>query len=284
MRGKTVLIEGSDGWMGRILAQRFRESGARVLTTSRRAGSGDKDCSFLDLEQDVRAWRPPGPVDVAVLCAAVTSLKKCKDDPAGTSAVNVRNTLAVASTLLDAGAFVVFPSTNLVFNGTVPYRREEAEPCPVSEYGRQKAEAERKLLDLDARRVALMRFTKVLGPGLALFDGWVQSLRAGQEIRPFEDYVMAPVSLGFAVGVVLRVAEARAAGVVHVSADRDVTYAEAARQLAGRMSVDGRLVAPVRSGDPSAPRHTVLDVTRMKREFGIQAPPVTEALEAVIAR
>lgn len=285
MRGKTVLIVGSDGWMGQALARRFREAGARVLRTTRRPDPKDGESSFLDLERDNGAWRPAAAVDAAILCAAVTSLKRCKDDPEATSRINVVQTAGIAATLVAGGSFVVFPSTNLVFDGSAPGPEESAPTCPATEYGRQKAAAERRLLALDSRRVAILRFTKVLGPGLTLFDGWLRSLRAGESIRPFDNFVMAPVSLSLAAETVVRVVEAGTAGILHLSADRDLSYADAARHLAARLSADARLVQPVPAGAEveAIPRHTTLGGTRLSGEVGIEPPPPTQALDALIS-
>lgn len=287
LQGKTVLIEGADSWMGRSLAPAFRSVGAKVLTTSRRPKAGDPDCLLLDLNGKVRDWRPPGPVDVAVLCAGVTSQKQCRDHPARSAEVNVEATVQVAATLVAAGALVVFPSTNLVFDGSVPHPSESAATCPKTEYGRQKEEAERRLLSLDPARVAILRFTKILGPGLDLFEGWLRGLRAGEVLHPFEDLVMAPISLPFAATAILRSAEKRLSGVLHVSADRDLSYAEAARSLAARLGLDARQVQPTTSVSAgvaleAVPRHTALDARKCERELGITAPQPTDALKALL--
>jgi dTDP-4-dehydrorhamnose reductase len=288
LRGKTILIVGAEGWVGRALARRFQDSGARILRTSRRPAAEGPDCTVLDLAGDVRAWRPPGTVDAAVLCAAVSSLKRCKEDPGGSRDINVLKTVRIAETLLAGGARVVFPSSSLVFDGLTPFEGESAPTCPRTEYGRQKVDAERRLLALDPARVAILRFTKIVGPGLPLFDGWLRSFRSGEVCCPFEDLRLAPVSLSLMAEAVGRVVDGGRAGVFHVSAAQDVSYADAALHLAARLSADGRLVQPVSSISAGAdlehiPRHAALGAKRLSEECGIAPPRATDALDELIS-
>ena len=133
--------------------------------------------------------------------------------------------------------------------------RETDEPtCPMTEYGRQKAEAEAALLapyaplasgapGASGGDVLVVRLTKVVTPG-DLFDQWRKDLLAGKTIRPFSDMPVAPVSLEAAATVLAELAATGASGIRHVSAPRDISYAEAARRLAERLGVSPDLVRP----------------------------------------
>jgi dTDP-4-dehydrorhamnose reductase len=283
--GDTTLVIGADGTIGRALVRRFRQVGRSVVCTSRRRETGT-DSLHLDLAEDVSGWRPPPGVSVAYLCAAITSLEKCRTDPAHAALVNVQHTVAVARRLVEAGAFVVFLSTNLVYDGSVPFRRAEEPVCPRTVYGTLKARAESQLLALGGR-VAVVRLTKVVAPGMALLRGWVQALGDGKEIRPFSDLVMAPVPLGFVVEVLDHVGQGRRGGIVQVSAERDISYAEAGRYVAAKVAADLGLVRPVPSSEAGVklegvPAHTTLDVTRLRESLGLQPPPVWQAVDSVL--
>ena len=54
----------------------------------------------------------------AVLCAGITSLAVCRQDPQACRRINVENSLAVLRQLAGTGTFVVALSTNLVFDGS----------------------------------------------------------------------------------------------------------------------------------------------------------------------
>ena len=65
---------------------------------------------------------------------------------------------------------------------------------PITEYGRQKAEVERRISKLGSS-VSIVRFTKILGQVYPLFSSWLKTLQENKPIHPFSDMYMAPVDL-----------------------------------------------------------------------------------------
>jgi dTDP-4-dehydrorhamnose reductase len=248
--------------IGAALARGLRAAGRRVLATSRRATPG-AEVMRVDLDSPPTVWDGP-PVSAAYLCAAVTRLDACRRDPAGAARVNVDGATRLARLLAGQGAYVVYLSTNHVFDGTRPYRRPDEPTCPLNEYGRQKAAAEERILRL-GESAAVLRLTKVLGERVALFDAWMEALRSGERVRPYSDLSMAPVPLPAVMACLARLGRLRLPGVHHLSGNRDVSYAAVARAAAALAGADGKLVAPVavRAADPGAdppPRYTTLAV------------------------
>ena len=272
------LIVGGDSTIGSALA---RSAGRRAICTSRRPASDN--VLSLDLAGDPASWVLPERVDVAFLCAAVTSIKVCRSQPVETRLVNVERTVHLAERLTARGAFVVLLSTNQVFDGSKPYRSAEESPCPLTEYGRQKADAERAILAMGG---AAVRFTKVMAGVPALFLAWEEALTKGEPISPFADMVFSPVPLAFAVDALIAVGTRRVGGIVQVSGDCDVSYADAARRLAERLNADPGLVQPAfvasRGIAPeAAPRHTTLDTSGLAG-IGLRVPLVSETLGSSI--
>ena len=96
---------------------------------------------------------------------------------------------------------------------------------------------------------------------------------------------MAPVSLNLVTDLLVRAGAAGMAGILQVSADRDITYEAAALHLAARLGVARERVQAVPSCDMTEPlpRHTTLDTPRLRQELGLEAPPATAALDSLIA-
>jgi len=268
--------------LGGALTASLSASSADVVGTALQPSGHTADCLRLDLTEPREAWPIPDRVAVAYLLAAIPSLEACRRDPAGSRLINVERTLTLARLLSERGARVVFPSTNLVFDGEVPRRASDDPASPRTEYGRQKAEAERLLLAL-GDRITIVRLTKVVAPAMPLLARWRDALGRGETIRPFTDMVMAPIPLDFVVRVFRAVGTTPLPGILQVSADRDVTYAEAAIHLAARLGFPQERVQPTPStaaalGLEAVPRHTTLDTGRLRQEMGLQPPDVWEAL------
>lgn len=273
-----MLVIGADSLIGEAVMAHYAE--AEVMGTSRRDRPGRL---ALDLAAPPTDWTLPPGVAIAFLCAAMTGQADCEREPELARRINVGATVHLAERLVADGAFVIFLSTTLVFNGTAPWRRPDEPTAPASTYARLKAEAEVRLLALGPR-VAVARITKILGPKTPLILGWMAALGRGETIRPFDDMVLAPLSPAFAATALGRVAAGRTAGIVHISAAADITYADAARHLARRQGIPMDRVRPVSRRtcgvpDAAAPAHTTLDTRRMVEELGLIPPAPYEALD-----
>ena len=144
--------------------------------------------------------------------------------------MNVEGTLALAEKLVRQGTHVVFPSTNLVLDGLRPTSRP-TRPTPRKPSTGGKRPRPNSVCG-NCRALAWCGSPRSWDAATPLLLGWIAALRKGEAIRPFSDMPLAPVPLDFAVEALVAVAAARAEGVVQVSAEEDITYAEAARFVA----------------------------------------------------
>lgn len=277
-----VLVVGADGTIGEAVAARLEAAGVAVMRTSRRGTTGSIP---LDLAALSASWKPPPETTAAVLCAAVTSTDACRDRPEECGRVNVEATVDLGRRLAEAGARIVFLSTNMVFDGTVPFTPAVAVRCPRTAYGRMKAEAEDRLLALGAG-TTVVRLTKVMGRALPVIDRWRGALGRGEAIRPLSDLVLAPVSLDLAAGVIAAAAREALGPVLQVSARADVSYADVARRLAARWGFASERVLPVTVAESGVrlehvSLHTTLDASAVRDRLGITPPDPWTAIDEV---
>lgn len=277
------LIVGADGLVGDALLTHLQCSGKPVLGTSRRRPSADKSYLFLDLGGDLSNWSCPKPVSVAYLCAGITKISDCEQDPNKSAWVNIEGISTISEILVASGARVVYLSTSAVFDGSTANRSQFDLVCPTTEYGRQKAEAEKRISAL-GDRASIVRFSKIIGPETQLFQSWTKSLSDGDEIHPYSDMVMSPLPVSIAVNVLLKIGDAHQGGIFQMSGDRDVTYSEAALASARAFGADNALIQPVETPKEdrqtdSPIRHTTLDGSRINSELGIERPNVPKVLD-----
>jgi dTDP-4-dehydrorhamnose reductase len=287
-----MLLIGADSEIAAATARHLAAHGVPFIGTTRRRESAGCDRLFLDLAQPLADWRPPAGVTAACVFAAVARLQACEDDPDGSAFINVRQTLALVDRLAEAGIAVVFLSTNQVFDGSRPAVPADAPLCPVSAYGRQKARTEQAL----ARRIAagapiaILRFAKIVAPGMPLLRQWSDALAAGQPVTAFADMMLAPTPAALAAAAIAGLLQvpAGARGVFQLTGPTDVSYAEIARHLARRAGADPALVRPVpaaSAGMPpgATPRHTTLDSAALRERFGITVPDPWTVVDGIVA-
>lgn len=280
------LIIGADGLIGNALSRYLTSQNEEIIETTRHLHTCTTSRIFLDLsDEKINNWNPPSGVSVVYICAAVTSLEECRKDPHRSELVNVHNTIKIAQKFMKKGIFVIFLSTSSVFDGTLPHQKINDHPLPKTEYGRQKAEAEKRLQLLNGE-CAIVRLTKVISPDMPLIIGWIDNLRSNNRIHPFSDYLMAPISLRIVVECLYRIAQSNLRGIYHISAPNDISYAEAAFHIARRCNIDLSMVSPMKVSDSNIfleynPSYTTLDTSDMKEKIGIKIPDALTAIDKV---
>src|SRR6185436_13593934 len=98
-------------------ARRLRAGGDVVAATTRRLDGVAADRPFLDLSSPLDGWEPPPGTQAACVVAAVARLAACHADPVGSARVNVTQTIALCERLIARGVYLLFLSTNQVFDG-----------------------------------------------------------------------------------------------------------------------------------------------------------------------
>jgi len=285
----SLLLVGADSEIGAATARHLGALGVPVLATTRRPERIAADRPYLDLAEPLDGWTPPPGIEAACIFAAVARLQTCDSDPAGSSYVNVAQIVSLAEKLLRQGIPVLFLSSNQVFDGSIPFVPPNAPLCPVSEYGRQKARTEEALArHIEAGApVAILRFAKIVSPGMPLLCQWVSALAASQPVSAFADMMLAPTPVELAAEAIARIMREGGRGIYQLTGPRDVSYAELADYLVERLAVDPRLVTRVSAASAGMPRgatpgHTTLDGSALRDRFGVAAPDVWAVVDAAI--
>lgn len=275
----SALIVGADGYVGAGLLRHLRAAGWRVWGTSRRPAAASGVIP-LDLSGEL----PELPeVGAAVICAARARLGDCAADPEGSRRVNVDGAARIAAALVRRGAWPLFLSTDKAFDGLVPQRRRGDATCPRTEYGRQKADAERAVM---AAGGGVLRLCKVVSPELPLIAGWRAALLRGEPISPFADMVLAPVPLAHVCALAERLLLARSPGIYQCTGAEDRSYAALAQAIAAVLGADRGLLRP-QACDPAAhppearPPHSTLEMSVEEARFGLGQPAFDEVARSL---
>jgi dTDP-4-dehydrorhamnose reductase len=138
----------------------------------------------------------------------------------------------VARAAAAVGARLVHLSTDVVFDGRkgAPYL-EEDEPCPVTEYGRAKAEAERRVAE--AHPAALLVRTSLIVGGPGHEPSKHELAARDPEATFYEDELRCPIQVGDLASALLELAGTELAGPLNVVGADGVSRAELAELVTG---------------------------------------------------
>ena len=203
----------------------------------------------------IKSARP----DILLLCAAMTGVDACEDQPTLADELNNRAVLRVVQALEGMHTKLVHVSTDYVFSGAQgrPYLETDP-PTPRSVYGRTKLLGEGAAL---ARKGALVvRVSSLWGPapreGRESFATWVVgSLKDGMEVHLFSDQRVSPTYTGSFAMLFTRMMELDLTGLYHLAARDCLSRLETGRILASTFGLDGSLLLPTRMEDAGLKAH-----------------------------
>jgi dTDP-4-dehydrorhamnose reductase len=280
------LVVGGDSLVGSALQLHCRESGIPVEISSRRPGTKGL---LLDLRDPDFARLERTRYEFAFICAAVTDMRACQDEPVLTRQVNVDNTIELMRRLADRGTHLLFLSSSQVFDGETAAPSEDATTCPKNEYGAQKLAVEQAIArhELPA---AILRPTKILASyPVGVFKAWFDALGKGQAIQAATNMPISPVMVEDVARAAGLLAAGRHRGIWHLGASDEMTYFEAARLMAERQQMPLTLVKGEALTDAQVPsmyrhRHGTLSSRKIARALDMPLRGARDVLAMLFAR
>jgi UDP-glucose 4-epimerase len=197
-QSSRVLVTGGAGFIGRRLVRALLDSGAEVTVADQHepAATGVRTVIGDLRDPSVAAQAVTPGTDLIVHLAAVTSVLRSLEDPAGTYQTNVAATAQLLELARNrgVGAFVL-ASTNAVVGDVGSAVITEQQPTrPLTPYGATKAAGEMLLSCYSAAygiAGSALRFSNVYGPGMAAKDSFVPRLmraaRDGHGVQVYGD-------------------------------------------------------------------------------------------------
>jgi dTDP-4-dehydrorhamnose reductase len=268
-----ILIFGATGLLGKDL---LREWQGDIIV-----GLASRDADLRDAEQVADAAKKSRP-DWIVLAAAYTDVDGCESNRELASAVNRDGAVNVAKAAKEVSARLIFLSSDYVFDGTKksPYETGDRRN-PQSIYGRSKAEAEIKLLEL-LPDCCIARTSWLFGAGGKCFPDTILKLAA---TRPALDVVNdqrgCPTYSIDLARAIIQLCHKSASGIVHVTNAGNCTWYEFACEIVrgAGLPTTVRPVASEQMKRPATrPAYSVLSPTSLQN-LGIEMPSWRDALQ-----
>jgi dTDP-4-dehydrorhamnose reductase len=270
-----VLIFGASGLLGKAL---MRQGSSDEVT-----GLSSPDANIRDrhrVQELVQLNRP----DWIVLAAAYTDVDGCESNPELAFAVNLDGAMNVCKAALSVGARLMFLSSDYVFDGkkTTPY--ETGDPRnPQGVYGRTKAEAEIRLLELNPD-CCIVRTSWLFGSGKCFPDTILKLAATRPVLDVVDDQRGCPTYAEDLARAIVQLCHKNASGIVHATNAGDCTWFEFAKHIV-RIAGFNTEVHPVSSRQMArpAPRpaYSVLSPDSL-RTFGIEMPSWRDAIERYV--
>jgi dTDP-4-dehydrorhamnose reductase len=286
-----IVVTGASGRLGSVVVDRLRRDGLHEVfgwSGTTRGTPGEPPLRPVDLGDEpalAEALEEADP-EAVIHAGALSSAEAVRRDPARAQAVNVEATRRLAAWASARGRRLIFTSTDLVFDGSKSWNREDDPARPILAYGRSKLEAESHVLRVPRGLVA--RLSLLFGrtrSGIPDFFGLaIDALGRGESRSFFEDEFRTPMDYRTVADILARLVESDAVGIIHVGGRERLSRFELLRRAAITLGIDPDLVRPGRQADADLPEprpaDASLDTARLAKLFPSLERP---SIEAVLA-
>lgn len=287
-----LLLLGGNGQVGRELRRSLPRLGELVVAT-RDGGDADVPADF-DAPESLAALVAQVAPDVVVNAAAYTAVDKAEVDADAAFRINAEAVAAIAKACAASGALLVHYSTDYVFDGgaTRPYREDNV-TAPLGVYGASKLAGEEVIRASGASHAILRTAWVYASHGKNFLLTMLRLAGDRDELRVVADQIGAPTPAAWIADATAALIEhgVDQSGTWHLTAAGETSWHDFAEAIVDEAQARGliarkpRVVAIPTSDYPTPaqrPAYSVLDTTRLRRDFAIVPPDWREGLQQTL--
>lgn len=240
---------------------------------------------LTDKDQVAEALKKIEP-DAVIHAAALTDVDRCERDRDLAKAINYDATRIIAESARELGAYLIYISTDYVFDGGKGMYSEEDVPSPINFYGQTKLMGEQAVRELLSDYL-IVRTSVIYGSnpssGKVNFALWLlNSLRAGKTVKVAVNQFVSPTLNTNLAEMITECLERRVKGVLHLSGASRVSRLEFALELCRTWSLNPSLISAVDMSEMNwyapRPRDSSLDVAKASSILTKRPAPVKDSL------
>jgi dTDP-4-dehydrorhamnose reductase len=262
---RPILITGGTGTLGQAFSRICAHRGLAHVLTTRADLDITNEASIAAALERYRPW-------AIINAAGFVRVAEADEQPDECFKINATGPELLARACAMHGIPLVTFSSDLVFDGKLGRSYVEPdEPAPTCEYGRSKAEAEARLLAIDADAL-IIRTSSFFGPWDRynfLYDS-IERLKRGEDVVACDKTIVSPTYVPDLVHATLDLLLDEEKGVWHLTNQGAISWHDLGRQAADMAKVDAGRVRVAESTETAD--------TSLTSRRGLLLRPLDQAL------
>lgn len=226
--------------------------------------------------------------DAIIHLAAMTDVDKCETEKDLAMKINCEATKIIAKEAKKQNAFLIYVSTDYVFDGEKGQKKESDSPSPVDYYGKSKFEGEKAVMN-EAVSWCIARISTPYGihATKSTFPVWVaKNLNSGKEINVIVDQFTSPTYVPNLSKMLIEIMNRKEQGILHVSGATRISRYEFAKLIAEKLDLDQKLLKQGNMDDMNwvakRPKDSSLDVSNALSMLNEKPQTVEQGLEEFV--
>jgi len=189
--------------------------------------------------------------DVVIHLGAMTGVDLCEKEESMAFDINTKATQIIAQQCSTLNTFLVYVSTDYVFDGNLGMYYEDSVPNPLSVYGKSKLEGE-KMIQTFSSDWCIARTSTPFGLHATKksFPIWViENLQKQKQIDVLTDQFTSPTYVPSLSRMLIEISERHLNGIIHTAGASKISRYEMAQMISEKLGLDGKLLREISIND-----------------------------------
>jgi len=206
--------------------------------------------------------------DVVIHLGAMTGVDLCEKEKTSASEINTKATEIIAKECSKLNSFLVYVSTDYVFDGNLGMYKEDDVTNPLGFYGESKLEGEKVVQNFSTNWCIARTSTPFgLHPTKKSFPMWViENLQKQKQIDVLIDQFTSPTYIPNLSRMLIEISERRITGIIHAAGASKISRYQMASMVSDKLNLDGTLLKQISMNKmkwvAQRPKDSSLDVSR----------------------
>ena len=284
------LVTGAAGLVGRQVAKDLVTLGYQVYScyNNNKPEFGIPTHTDITNPESVTKAIDNANPDVVIHLAALTNVDHCENEKEMAMNINAKATEVLSRQAARKNAFLLYVSTDYVFDGEQGMKKETDVPNPIDFYGKTKLEGEKAVAGL-ASDWCIARTSTPFGMHTVKksFPLWViENLKANKEIDVIVDQYTSPTYVPNLSHMIIESCTRQIVGTIHLAGRTRISRYALAESIVEKLSLDKRLLKAVSINDmkwpAKRPRDSSLDVSKASSILKEKPLSIDNALDSFI--
>ena len=226
--------------------------------------------------------------DVVIHLGAMTGVDLCEKEKTSASEINTKATEIIAKECSKLNSFLVYVSTDYVFDGNFGMYKEDDVANPLGFYGKSKLEGEKAAQNFSTNWCIARTSTPFgLHPTKKSFPIWViENLQKQKQIDVLIDQFTSPTYVPNLSRMLIEISERRITGIIHAAGASKISRYQMASMVSDKLNLDGTLLKQISMNKmkwvAQRPKDSSLDVSRASSILNEKPQKIDQSLNLFI--
>ena len=223
--------------------------------------------------------------DVVIHLGAMTDVDLCESENLSATEINAKSTEIIANECSKQNSFLIYLSTDYVFDGNSGMYKETDITNPIGYYGKSKLDGEISVQNSSADYCIARTSTPFgLHSKKKSFPVWIiENLEQKNQINVLTDQITSPTYIPNLSKMLIEIAERKITGVLHVSGASNMSRYDMACMIADKLNYDQSLLKQSTMNEMNwiakRPKNSSLDVSKAVSTLHEKPQTIEESIE-----